>query len=272
MSSGMSIRAGAALAALTAAACVPVALGQTPAFTMGWTVGGGPTENYDWSVHGTLNGYGDDWTVPGNKNIWTGWNYTGVLVGSTKTGTWEIEWNCVFNDAVEGVAGGGNAFVTANIVVTNNDAGIQNFSLLMTLPTGLLGTVTEQGSLVGTITDLDFGDATVFAPTGRRIYTPMIDGSDEVPGYLMNDPFSESAGGPGFSGTVGPADFGIPSPVAASQTVDSSIGILLDFDLTGNDAVSFTAIFQVLIPAPAGLPILAAVGLVAGRRRRRARG
>ena len=268
MSSGMSIRARPALAALAAAACVPVALAQTPAFTMGWSVGGGPTETYDWSVHGSLNGY-DDWTVPGNKNIWTGWNYTGVLVGSTQTGTWQIDWNCVFNDAVEGGAGGGNAFVTANIVVTNNDAAIQNFSLLMTLPTGLLGTVTEQGSLVGTVTDLNFGDATVFAPAGGRIYTPMIDGSDEMPGFLMDDPFSESAGGPGFSGIVGPADFGIPAPVAATQTVDSSIGILLDFDLTGNDAASFTAIFQVLIPAPAGLPILAAVGLVAGRRRRR---
>jgi hypothetical protein len=97
----------------------------------------------------------------------------------------------------------------------------------------------------------------------------MIDGVGEVGGFLMDDPFSESAGGPLFSGTVGPADFGIPEAINASQTVDASIGILLDFDLTAGDSASFTAIFEVLIPAPAGLPILAALGLVAGRRRRR---
>jgi hypothetical protein len=139
----------------------------------------------------------------------------------------------------------------------------------MTLPTGALGVVDERGSLVGTITDLTFDDATVFAPVGGRIYTPLINGSSEPPGFLMVDPFSESAGGPLFSGTIGPADFGIPVPVAASQTVDSSIGILLDFDLTAGDSASFTAIFEVIIPAPAGLSILAALGLVAGRRRRR---
>ncbi len=268
MNSRMSIGATSALAVLAAAAFVPSALAQAPAFNMGWTVGDGATETYDWTVHGTLNDYGD-YTVPGNKNIWTGWSYTGDLVGSTDTGTWLLEWNCVFNESVSGVAGGGSAFITANIVVTNNDIVTQNFSLLMTLPTGFLGIVTERGSIVGTITDLTFDDATVFAPVGARIYTPMIDGVSEVPGYLMNDPFQESAGGPLFSGTVGPADFGIPVPVAASQEVDSTIGILLDFDLTAGDSASFTAIFEVLIPAPAGLPILAALGLFGGRRRRR---
>ncbi len=265
MNSRMSIGAASALAVLAAAAFVPNASAQ-PAFNMGWTVEG-ITETYDWNVHGTLNPYGD-YTVPGDENIWTGWNYTGLLTGSFQDGeTWEMGWNCVFSES--GVAGPGSAFITANIVVTNNDIVNQNFSLLMTLPTGFLGTVTERGSIVGTITDLTFDDATVFAPVGARIYTPMLDGSDEVPGFLMNDPFAESAGGPLFSGTVGPADFGIPVPVAASQDVDSTIGILLNFDLTAGDSASFTAIFEVLIPAPAGLPILAALGLFGGRRRRR---
>ncbi len=267
MTSRMSIGTATALAALTAAAFAPSALAQAPDFEMGWTVGDGVTVNYDWTQFGTLNGYGD-WSVPGSKDIWTGWSYSGELVGTTKTGDWLLTWNCVF-DVITGFAGGGGAFVTANIVVTNNDVVNQNFSLLVTLPTGVLGVVTERGSLVGTITDLTFDDATVFAPVGGRIYTPLIDGSSEPPGFLMDDPFEESAGGPLFSGTIGPADFGIPAPVAASQTVDSSIGILLDFDLTAGDTVSFTAIFEVLIPAPAGLPILAAVGLVAGCRRRR---
>jgi len=269
MTSRMSIGAASSVAVLAAVAFVPSALAQTPAFNMGWSAGGGPVENYDWATHGTLNGYGD-WIVDGSKAVWTGWSYTGQLVGSFPgqgDGTWDLSWNCVFS-VTEGVAAGGSAFITANIVVTNNDVVNQNFSLLMTLSTGFLGDLSERGSIVGTITDLTFDDATVFAPVSGRIYTPMIDGSPEAPGFLMNDPFQESAGGPLFSGTVGPADFGLPVPVAASQTIDSTIGILLDFDLTPGDSASFTAIFEVL-PAPAGLPILAALGLVAGRTRRR---
>ncbi len=53
------------------------------------------------------------------------------------------------------------------------------------------------------------------------------------------------------------------------QILAVGVGIMLDFDLTPGDAASFTAIFEVIVPAPAGLPFLAALGLVAGRRRRR---
>jgi len=265
MTSRISIGAASAIAAFAAAAFVPNASSQTPAFNMGWTVGNGGTIVYDWTTNGTLNGFGD-WQVPNNGKTWTGWSYSGDLVGSTDTGTWELGWNCIFN-VVDGVAGGGGAFVTANIVVTNTDVVNQNFSLLMTLP-AILGAVTERGSIVGTITDLTFDDATVFAPVSSRIYTPMIDGVGEVGGFLMDDPFSESAGGPLFSATVGPADFGIPTPVALSQDVDSSIGILVDFDLTAGDSVAFTVVYEIL-PAPAGLPVLAVFGLVASRKRRR---
>ncbi len=255
-----------AVVAIAAAAVVSnSALAQLtpPGFSMGWTVGTDDTINYDWTQYGTLNGF-DDWDVPGSGQVWTGWNYAGTLVGGV--GAWQLDWNCVFN------AGPTGAFVTANIVVTNNDIVNQNFSLLMTLPTGMLGlmaNLTERGSVVGTITDLTFDDATVFAPVGGRIYTPMVDGSPEMPGFLMVDPFSESAGGPLFSNSVGPADFGIPAAVGVSQDVDSSIGILLSFDLTPGDSASFTAIFEVLIPGPAGLPLLVVAGMMAGRKRRR---
>jgi len=257
-----------AIAATAVVSNSALAQATPPAFTMGWTVGNADTITYDWTQFGTLNGNGD-WSVPGNEAIWSGWNYTGTLVGDA--GAWQLDWNTVFNVG-EGVAVGVGAFVTANIVVTNNDIVNQSFSLLMTLPTGVLGVMLERGSIVGTITDLNFNDATVSAPVGGQIYTPMIDGVDEVPGFLMGGGFSESAGGPLFSNSVGPADFGLPTPIAASQTVDSSIGIMLSFDLTAGDSASFTAIFEVLpIPAPAGLPILAAAGLLAGRKRRRRR-
>ena len=156
--------------------------------------------------------------------------------------------------------------------MTNNDQfNTQNFSLLMSLPVNaVLVNPLERGSIVGTVTDLTLDDATVSAPTGSQIYTPMIDGVAEAAGLLMTDPFFTDAGGILFSNTVGPADFGVPVPIAASQDADSTIAILLDFDLTGGDSASFTAIFEVLpIPGPGGLPALAALGLLAGRRRRR---
>ncbi len=236
--------------------------GDVPGFTMDWTTADG-TVPYDWNQFGALHKFGT-YQVPGSNRDWMGWRYDGNLVGLG----WELDWYCVFNDSTGGLAVGG-AFVTANIVVTNNDIVIQNFSLLMTLPTGDLGPLLERGSVVGTVTDLTQDDAEVFAPAGFRIYTPMIDRAPEVPGFLMIDPFSQSAGGRLMSSAVGPADFGIPVPVATSQNIDASIGILLDFDLTPGDSASFTAIFEVLVPAPAGLPVLVALGLVVGRRRRR---
>jgi len=240
----------------------PAVAQEAPGFNMEWTSNDG-TVTYDWNTFGTLHEFGT-YQVPGDSQDWTGWKYDGGLVGLG----WEVDWNAVFNDTNGGLTAGG-AFVTANIVVTNNDIVNQNFSLLMTLPTGALGAATERGSVVGTVTDLTSDDAMVLAPAGSRIYTPMIDGTPEAPGFLMTDPFSQAAGGAFQSATVGPADFGIPAPVATSQAIDASIGILLDFDLTPGDSASFTAIFEVIIPAPAGLPVLAALGLMAGRRRRR---
>ncbi len=256
-----------AVVAIAAASFVANSVQAQPAFDMAWTVGNTDTVTYDWTQFGTLNGLGD-WNVAGSDSTWSGWNYSGTLVDDA--GAWAFDWNSVFNVA-EGVAAdaGGGAFVTATIVVTNNDIVNQNFSLLMTLPTGVLGTMNERGSIVGTITDLGGNSATVFAPDGSQIYTPMIDGSPEAAGFLMVDPFSASAGGPLMSGIIGPEDFGIPVPVLTSQAVDSTIGIMLSFDLTPGDSASFTAIFEVLVPGPAGLPILVAAGLMAGRKRRR---
>lgn len=149
-------------------------------------------------------------------------------------------------------------------MVTNNSMNTENFTLQMTQPLAkMFANPTEQGSIAGTVTDIDGDDATVSAPTGASIYTAMIDLADEA--ALMSDPFSENAGGANKSNTVGPESFGV---IPASQSADDSIGIFLNFDLTSNDQASFTAVFEIF-PSPAGLPVLAAFGLLAGRRRRR---
>ena len=273
---------GSVAGALAAVVLLPSTAQAQPDLRMIWTAGDNDAINYNWNdVNGQPGGFGDyngfgGWNVPGNEAIWEGYNYTGTLVGSgaggepgAPPGFWTLQWNCVFNDAVGGAAAGGGAFVTANLVVTNNDPiNIQNFSLLMSLPVGAILLPEERGSVVGTVTDINFDDATVFAPVGSQIYTPRIDGVDEAPGFLLQDPFNASAGGPLQSGPVGPADFGIPVWVPSSQAVDTDIGILLSFDLTPGDSASFTAIFEVAIPGPGTLPLLA-FGLLGGRRRRR---
>lgn len=273
MTSRLSRGSTGVVLALGVAALLPAAaLAQdAPDFTMTWDASNDSVgaNTYNWNNFGSLNGFGT-WSVGQDSTEsgpWTGWSYSGSLAGQNEI--WTLEWDCVFNESVGVSAGANSAFVTANIVVTNNDIMNQNFSLLMTLPLSqVFLNPLERGSIVGTVTDLSFDDATVFAPQGGQIYTPMIDGADEVAGYLMGGGFSESAGGPLLSNTVGPADFGIPMPIAASQNADDSIGILLDFDLTPGDSASFTAIFEVLIPGPGALPLMA-LALLAGRRRRR---
>jgi hypothetical protein len=178
-------------------------------------------------------------------------------------GNWQLEWSAVFDQTEAG------AFVVTNIVVTNNDALTQTFDSLMVLPLyESILSPTMRGSVSGSLSELNFDDAMVAAPEQSQIYAPQIDTVDEQAGYLMTSPFSVSADFLGQS-IIGPEDFGIPIPIAASQDADHSIGILLSFDLSSGDAVSFDAMFEVIpIPGPAGLGLLAAFGLVAGRRRR----
>jgi hypothetical protein len=238
---------------------LPCAAHAQPNFTL--KVNGGPEFNWQDPDGGSLNGLGQ-WNIPGNESVWEGWNYTGEL----DDGVWHIEWSIVFND--DGAALQDSAFVTANIVVTNSDPNTQNFTLLMTQPvtTPIVDPI-ERGSIVGTLTDNNFDGATVWAPAGSQIYTPRIDALDEVPGFLMQEPFQQSAG-PLESVPVGPQDFGIPTWVPATQDVDTSIAIFLSFDLTGGDSASFTSIFEVAIPGVGGLPLLAVFALLGGRRRR----
>jgi hypothetical protein len=261
--------AGAFLASVIA---IPAFAGTSvPNFLMAWDVSNdGLGQNiYNWEPknggHGTLSGP-DHYSVPGNENSWYGWNYTGQLAHQN----WLLEWNCVFYDASAfGGANTDSAFVVANIVVTNFSANTENFNLLMTEPLAReIDPALGRGSIGGTVTDLTNDEATVSAPLGTSIYQSLIDGTVEQ--TLMDDPFAHTVFNNGSEG-VGPQDFGLPDGIAV-QGANTDIGIFLNFDLTGGDAASFTAIFEVLnpAPAPAGLPLLAAFGLLAGRRRRRA--
>lgn len=241
---------------------------QPPDFLMTWDAsndGVAPYE-FNWEDVGEVKGPGHfDWPPWG---VVPAWNYHGSLPGPGGN-SWNLAWSCLFNDGVA-VSATGPRFVLANVVITNTDTNEQSFSLLMTLPiAGVIVTPQERGSITGTVSDI-FGDgATLSAPDGSRIYTPGIDGADEASGFLMNDPFSQSAG-PFLSALVGPAEFGMPVPVPASQDVDAGISLQLQFDLTPGDSASFSLAFEVMpVPGPGAVALLGALGVLGVRRRRR---
>lgn len=265
---------------------------ETPAFRMLLDVTNDEFASgvdYDWDDSndpnnpfgfGALDNYGVYQVGEGDiqSNPFSGWRYSGTMGGlfvdqlGDPTGTdWAVQWNCVFDEATAGAsASTGGAFVTANIVVTNNDVNPQTFTLLMTEPLSRVNaSPLMRGSIAGTVTSLDINGATVAALSNSRIYSPRIDFSDETAGYLMADPFSASTGVPFGSAGAGPEAFGSPVPIAASQSADTNIQLFLEFEVSPNDQASFTAIFEILVPGPGSLPILAAFGLFAGRRRRR---
>ena len=237
-----SIRTVASLAAVVFAGS---AFGQNgaPNFIMTWdasndTVG---AQDYNWEQYGQLTDNGDD-----------SFTYVGELYGGNDL--WRLTWDCTFDP---------DPFVTANIVVTNNDVNPQNFSLLMTLPIApAVPSPTIDGSVSGTLTDLGANGAQVNALTGGSIYTSFIDGNIEE--TLLNDPFSVAI--PFGGAAVGPAAFG--PQAAAEASADTSIAILLEFQLSPGDSASFTSIFNV-VPGPGGLSMLAVMGLFSRGRRRR---
>ncbi|MHC4414012.1 MAG: hypothetical protein ACYS0G_01880 [Planctomycetota bacterium] len=262
------------LAASTAGVVVALTAGiafadepALPEVMLEWKVNGGSGYEYNWNQHGELMPYAEYYV--GESGPWTGWKYLGDDTDNGfPGGDFSFEWTTVFSPGTGGAAAqGGGAFVIANIGVINNDPlNTQNFQLLMTMPVfpAIIDPL-KNGSIVGTVTDLDDDGALVSAPLGASIYTAFIDGFQES--LLMTDPFGASPP-QGGSTPVGPQDFGVPNPIPASRDVTTDIAILLNFDLSPSDAATFTAIFEV-IPGPGGLPLLAAFGLLAGRRRRR---
>lgn len=154
--------------------------------------------------------------------------------------------------------------VIFNYVVTNTSNATQTFTIFGTLDVApIAGPTTMSGSITGTVTDLNGNGATVASdPNGfDSIYTAMVDGVTEVR-YLMTD-FSFSAPGAFLSGNGGPQSFSNE----VGPAVTTKIGIRLQFTLTAGDTASFTSIFTI-VPAPAGLAVLALGVVGAGRRRR----
>jgi hypothetical protein len=161
--------------------------------------------------------------------------------------------------------------VNGVIAVQNIAFATQQFTMTVTLLTAPVGPSTlTGGSVAGGVTDNDGNGATLSTVAGNALYTALIDGV--LHQTLFNDPTTLTVVNPFDSADLTPpGSFGNPIPSLPGPAVASSIGIRYNFNLSGQDAASFTGVFVVEpIPEP-GTAALFGIGLgglaLLGRRR-----
>jgi len=150
---------------------------------------------------------------------------------------------------------------TGIIAVTNNTLATQQFTLTFILPISAIpGGTLIGGSIQGGVTDNNGDGATLSTAPGSALYTALIDGV--VHQTLFADPTVLTVVNPFDSADLSPPGaFGTPIPGLPGPGVATSIGIRYDFTLTGQDAASFTGVFDVEpIPEP-GTAALFGLGL-----------
>jgi uncharacterized membrane protein len=156
--------------------------------------------------------------------------------------------------------------ISGTTVVTNNTAGVQQFTLIFNLPVAAIpGATLIGGSIQGGVTDNTGDGATLSTVLGSSFYTALIDGA---PVQTLYNHLSTATAGAFLSGNLPNLAFGTPIPSAPGPAVNTSIGIRLDFTLTPGDSASFTSNFVVVVPEPAtALLMVMGLGVLAASRR-----
>ena len=219
--------------------------------TWAWNLNGSPNDNEDGS-----------------------WNYEGTRTEEAGAGSWSLDFNINasrHDTASETARAAQLAFVTNNLVLTNNTGSTQTIVMTTMIPVapGIFPSSLMGGSASGTLTSNGDGGSMSNIGGSEAMYRAMIDGLF-VGGIADLHNFDSSVSTVGFgSESTGFEDFGSPIPNAPGPAVASSIGITLQFDLTDGDSASWTSVFAVnQIPAPGAGAVFAMAGVLGFRRRR----
>lgn len=204
------------------------------------------------------------------------WTYIGALDGSPSAGgfnpSWGLNWIVGAKGGTPGaIAGGSAAFVTADLEITNFTAVSQTFFALVTvtLDSPIVGGTFISGSSTAAVNGFGGTPASVYNHTsgpfaGDPVYAGLINGTEVrtmFDALLLSTP-----GGPVSTSTT----FGMPVPEVGPANANT-ISVMLKLEVSAFATASITGTFYVEpIPAPAGLPILAAgLGMLGFGRRRR---
>lgn len=149
-----------------------------------------------------------------------------------------------------------------NVLVINNSAVTQTYTITISLPTVFPGPSNLFGDITTQVLDQGANGATVAAAVGSSIYSAMIDFATVR--TMQDDPFSVTAPPTGVNNALD--SFG---PELFAGNVTSSIGIQLKFTLTPGDAAAILSRFDVLaVPEPTTLALVSLSLLTLSRRRR----
>jgi hypothetical protein len=160
------------------------------------------------------------------------------------------------------------AMVTGNIATENSSPDAVDIRVRITLPItpAMLGSEIGGSAALGLTSDSGGGDLRSLSDT-LAVWQALVDGAYVgADAAMFYHEFHQHNDGLGSSGAS--SNFGSPVPISG-PAINESIGIELNFSLSSLDQGSFTStVYAVPIPAPGGLVLLAAAGLVTRRRRR----